>query len=94
MLRSGDAGGALAMVNELRTLRGASSLGSLTEDAMFAERGRELYWEGIARTDEIRFAKFNRAYQDVTNLEPYTVLFPIPSIAIASNTNLTQNEGY
>jgi starch-binding outer membrane protein, SusD/RagB family len=94
MLRSGNAAGALTMVNDLRALRGASALGSLSEDAMFTERGLELYWEGIARTDEIRFGKFNRAYQDVTNTEAYTVLFPIPSIAIASNTNLSQNEGY
>lgn len=94
MMRSGDTSGALAMVNDLRELRGASVLSSLSEDAMFAERGHELYWEGIARTDEVRFGKFNRDYQDVTNTEAYTVLFPIPSIAIASNTNLTQNEGY
>ncbi|MEZ4901360.1 MAG: hypothetical protein R2822_06145 [Spirosomataceae bacterium] len=53
-----------------------------------------MYWEGIARTDEIRFGKFNRKYQDVTNVEPYTVLYPIPATAIASNTNLKQNAGY
>ncbi|MFT7248623.1 MAG: hypothetical protein ACI9DJ_002086 [Algoriphagus sp.] len=94
MMRSGDSGGALTMINDLRTIRNASTLSSLTEDAMFAERGRELYWEAIARTDEIRFGRFNVGYQDVGNTEAYTVLFPIPSIAIASNTNLTQNEGY
>ncbi|AWV99947.1 RagB/SusD family nutrient uptake outer membrane protein [Arcticibacterium luteifluviistationis] len=94
LMRSGDNGAALTMINDLRTMRNASALSSLTEDAMFAERGRELYWEAIARTDEIRFGKFNRNYQDVTNTEAYTVLYPIPSIAIASNTNLTQNEGY
>ncbi len=94
MMRSGDDGAALTMINDLRTLRNASTISSLTEDAMFAERGRELYWEAIARTDEIRFGKFNMQYQDITNTEAYTVLFPIPSIAIASNTNLSQNEGY
>lgn len=94
LLRSGQNGAALAAVNQLRTLRGVAPLGSLNEDTMFTERGRELYWEGIARTDEVRFGKFNRQYQDVTNTEAYTVLFPIPAIAIASNTNLTQNEGY
>lgn len=94
MLRSGNAAGALTMVNDLRSLRGASALGSLSIDAMAKERGLELYWEGIARTDEVRFGKFNLAYQDVTNTEPYTVLFPIPAIAIASNTNLSQNDGY
>lgn len=94
MMRSGQSGEALTMINNLREMRNVSALASLDEDSMFAERGRELYWEGIARTDEVRFGKFNRQYQDVTITEPYTVLFPIPAIAIASNTNLTQNEGY
>lgn len=94
LLRGGDANGALALVNELRALRKAKALTALTLDAMFNERGFELYWEGVARPDEIRFGKFNIKYQDVTNLEPYTVLFPIPSLAIGSNTNLKQNPGY
>lgn len=94
MLRGGDAAGALKMVNDLRTLRRASTLATLTQDAMWNERGYELYWEGVARTDEVRFGKFNRQYQNIENVEPYTVLFPIPSTAIASNTNLAQNAGY
>jgi starch-binding outer membrane protein, SusD/RagB family len=94
MMRSGDAAGALKMVNDLRKLRNASALASLNDEAMWKERGFELYWEGIARTDEIRFGKFNRKYQDLVNAEPYTLLFPIPSAAIASNTNLKQNPGY
>lgn len=94
MLRKGDNAGALTMINDLRAMRDASALSSIDENSLFDERGRELFWEGIARTDEIRFGKFNIEYQDVTNTEAYTVLFPIPSIAIASNTNLTQNDGY
>ncbi|WP_373515605.1 RagB/SusD family nutrient uptake outer membrane protein [Persicitalea sp.] len=94
MLRGGDAAGALKMVNDLRKMRKATALATLTADAMWKERGYELYWEGVARTDEVRFGKFNRQYQDIVNLEPYTVLYPIPSTAIASNTNLKQNPGY
>lgn len=94
LLRSGKNADALKMVNDLRTLRGVAAFGSLTEDNFFAERSRELYWEGIARTDEVRFGKFARQYDFIQNVEPYTVLFPIPSQALASNTNLTQNEGY
>ena len=74
--------------------RKATALASLNDEAMWKERGFELYWEGIARTDEIRFGKFNRKYQDIVNLEPYTVLFPIPAAAVASNPNLRQNSGY
>jgi len=94
MLRSGNAAGALTMVNDLRKMRKATALASLNDEAMWKERGFELYWEGIARTDEVRFGKFNRKYQDIVNLEPHTVLFPIPSAAVASNTNLKQNPGY
>ncbi len=93
-MRGGDAAGALKLVNDLRKMRKASVLPSLTDEAMWKERGFELYWEGVARTDEIRFGKFNRKYQDILNLEPYTLLFPIPAAAIASNTNLKQNPGY
>ncbi len=94
LLRGGNAAGALALVNELRGLRKAKALTALDLNAMHKERGLELYWEGVARFDEIRFGKFNVKYQDVTNLEPYTVLFPIPSLALGSNTNLKQNAGY
>ncbi len=93
-MRGGDAAGALKLVNELRKMRKASVLPSLTDEAMWKERGYELYWEGVARTDEVRFGKFNRKYQDILNLEPYTLLFPIPAAAVASNTNLKQNPGY
>ncbi|NBB18019.1 RagB/SusD family nutrient uptake outer membrane protein [Runella sp. CRIBMP] len=94
LYRAGNTAEALKLLNELRTLRKASTATSINDDVMLRERGLELYWEGIARTDEIRFGKFNRKYQDVTNVEPYTVLFPIPALAIASNTNLKQNPGY
>ncbi len=94
LLRGGNATGALALVNELRGLRKTKALTALDLNSMHRERGLELYWEGVARFDEIRFGKFNIKYQDVTNLEPYTVLFPIPALAIGSNTNLKQNAGY
>ncbi|MFN4147808.1 MAG: RagB/SusD family nutrient uptake outer membrane protein, partial [Runella sp.] len=94
LYRGGNTAAALAQLNALRTLRRASTATAINDDVMLRERGLELYWEGVARTDEIRFGKFNRKYQDVTNVEPYTVLFPIPASAIASNTNLKQNAGY
>ena len=93
MMRSGDTAGALAMVNDLRTARKASTLGSLDENALFAEIGREMYWEGGKRTAEVRFGKFTTGTGTLIQ-DDYTVLFPIPSPAIVSNPNLTQNEGY
>jgi hypothetical protein len=95
MMRSG--GDATAMVNALRTLRGATPLGSVSEADMLAERGRELYIEMVRRTDLIRFGEFNTGYEflDPNNVGDETKnLFPIPSGAILSNPNLTQNPGY
>ena len=58
LLRTGDAAGGLAIVNQIRTKRGASALGSLDLNAMLDERGREMYWEGWRRQDLIRFGKY------------------------------------
>ncbi len=92
--RSGDTSGALNDINALRTARGASSLTSLDEASLLEERGRELYWEGNRRQDQIRFGTFTGTWEEKTNTESFRVLYPIPSIAISSNPNLTQNDGY
>lgn len=95
IMRGGSAGvSALSMVNDLRAIRGTSALGAMNEDAMLAERGRELYWEGVRRTDQIRFGTFSNTWSEKSNTEPYRVLFPIPQQAIDSNPNLKQNDGY
>lgn len=94
MMRSGDNTGALAMVNELRAARGASVLGAIDEAAMLDERGRELYWEGIRRVDQIRFGTFTSTWLEKDNTEPFRVLYPIPQQALDSNPNLVQNPGY
>jgi len=93
-MRTGDSGTALSMVNTLRTARGASELGSIDADAMLAERGREMYWEGHRRTDLIRFGKFLDAWQEKPASGNERLLFPIPATSLASNPNLTQNPGY
>jgi starch-binding outer membrane protein, SusD/RagB family len=92
-LRGGNTAGALASINTLRAARGAAALGSLTTDALFDEIGRETYWEGGKRTHEIRFGKFLTG-TGATVSDPKTVLFPIPSSALISNPNLSQNPGY
>ena len=93
LLRGGDAAGALAQVNALRKVRGASALATLDEKAMFEEIGRETYWEGGKRTVEVRYGKYTTG-TGVDNKNAYTVLFPVPADATASNPNLKQNEGY
>ncbi|NDV15127.1 RagB/SusD family nutrient uptake outer membrane protein [Muricauda sp. TY007] len=93
MLRSG--GDPTAMVNELRALRGASPLGSVTEQDLIDERGRELYGEQWRRNDLIRFGQFTApwSYKEVSGDDTKN-LFPIPATAIISNPNLVQNPGY
>jgi len=95
MMRS--SGDALGLVNELRALRGASALGSLTEDDMLNERGREMYAEFDRRNDLVRFGKFTKdwEFKDPAAVgATFRNLFPIPSNALLSNPNLVQNEGY
>ena len=96
-LWSGDANKAAELVNELRTIRKASPLATVGTKEMLDERGRELYKEFTRRMDMIRFGEFTRDWEFK---DPSAVgdanknLFPIPSNAILSNTNLEQNPGY
>lgn len=95
IVRSG--GDATALVNELRVLRGATLLGSVSENDLLEERGRELYLELVRRTDMIRFGQFTRdwEFKDPTSVGDETKnLYPIPSNALLSNPNLVQNPGY
>jgi len=99
-----DVPGALAIVNDLRQARGAShNLTSLplvntanVEDpnTLLAERGRELYWESVRRTDLIRFGVFNNLWQYKPSDDPKYLVFPVPNQALAVNPNLKQNPGY
>ncbi|ULC59061.1 RagB/SusD family nutrient uptake outer membrane protein [Flaviramulus sp. BrNp1-15] len=97
IMRGATGGDALAMVNELRTLRGATPLGSLTESDMIDERGREFYKEMWRRNDLVRFGQFTKDWEfknpDAVGDETKN-LFPIPAGALLSNPNLTQNPGY
>ena len=95
LLRKNPADGdALTIMNDIRTKRGASSLGAVTLDDILAERGREFYWEGQRRTDLIRFGKFLQAWQEKPASGSERLLFPIPAAALAVNPNLEQNPGY
>jgi hypothetical protein len=85
----------LTIVNQVRSKRGASALGSLNADNLLAERGREFYWEGNRRTDMIRFGKFLAPFQEKPAASgTERLLFPIPASALAVNPNLEQNPGY
>ncbi|RPD38562.1 RagB/SusD family nutrient uptake outer membrane protein [Chitinophaga barathri] len=94
LIRNGQAGLALPIVNELRAKRKATVLGAVTLDILLDERGRELYWEGWRRQDLIRFNKFLLPWQLKPTDNPRYLLFPIPVSDLAVNPNLKQNPGY
>ncbi|NJB87398.1 hypothetical protein GGR26_003178 [Lewinella marina] len=102
-LRMGNTDGALADVNTVRTSRTArepvpAALSSIDLDILFRELGFEFYWEGLRRTNQIRFGRYEDSWTEKTDSDPMNRLFPIPQSAIdgASNTPgyLTQNPGY
>lgn len=91
--RGGAGAGAAAIMTSL-ALRVGATPAAATLDGIYAERGRELWWEGWRRNDAIRFGKF----LDARSLKPYVsdakyVLYPIPAEALF-NVNLKQNPGY
>ncbi|MDM9631415.1 RagB/SusD family nutrient uptake outer membrane protein [Robiginitalea aurantiaca] len=97
ILRGASGGDATALVNELRTLRGATPLGSVDESALLDERGRELYCEGWRRNDMIRFGAYTRGWEFKSAAETGNdarKLFPIPLPQLLANPNLVQNPGY
>jgi len=103
-LRLGDTPGALDDVNTLRAARNARvnqvppALNSMNLDILFRERGFELYWEGLRRTDQIRFGRYEDSWTEKSNNDVNKRLFPIPQSAIdgasAADDFLTQNQGY
>lgn len=85
---------ALDQVNELRAIRGATPLAALDAAKMLDERGRELYWEGLRRIDQVRFGTWASTWQDKANTEAFRAVYPVPQSALDSNPNLKQNTGY
>ena len=67
---------------------------TLTNDLLFAERGREMYAEMTRRQDLIRFGKFNNAWWEKAASDPKYKLFPIPKPQLDANSKLVQNPGY
>jgi hypothetical protein len=116
ILRSGgDQNIAIADINALRDRAYGNASGEITAnsstwshaatllDFVLDERGRELYWEGVRRTDLIRYDKFvTSAYLwawkgntfNGQATEAFRNLYPIPASEVAANPNIKQNPGY
>ncbi|WP_080241430.1 RagB/SusD family nutrient uptake outer membrane protein [Spirosoma rigui] len=101
-LRKGDAASALTDVNLIRAARTsatpAPALTSMNLDLLLRERGFELYWEMIRRTDLIRFGKYEGTWTEKTNSDRLKRLLPIPQTAVDGASNLPgylkQNDSY
>ena len=103
----GDTNTAVSLINQIRERgfggsSGAISSGDLTLDFILDERSRELYWEGLRRTDLIRYNRFTSSTYlwpfkgnepTGVGVDEYRNLFPLPANVVAINSNLTQNEG-
>ncbi|GAB3855028.1 RagB/SusD family nutrient uptake outer membrane protein [Hymenobacter terrigena] len=87
----------LALVNSIRTnpSRGATALATVDLNALYDERGRELYLEMWRRQDMVRFGKFLGPLQEgPTSTDAHYLIFPIPNQQLAVSPNLVQNPGY
>ena len=96
-----DVGGALDIVNQIRTKRNAPQITASSTadmlDKILVERGLELYWEGHRRQDMIRFGTFLLPKSEKPDPSPSTaILLPIPQTAIDGTPGgvLKQNPGY
>ncbi|MTI33255.1 RagB/SusD family nutrient uptake outer membrane protein [Xanthovirga aplysinae] len=96
-LRMGNTALALQDLNTLRTARKHPVLlAEIDEEVLLRERGFEMYWEHVRRTDMIRFGKFEEAYTEKGVSETYRRVFPIPASILNATKEglLQQNEGY
>jgi hypothetical protein len=91
MLRQNkSAAEAVNYVNEIRERAEVApwSAGDLTLESLLAERGREMFFEGHRRQDQIRFGTFNDAWWEKSASSTDRNIFPIPQWVIDSNPNL------
>ncbi|MBX3241503.1 MAG: RagB/SusD family nutrient uptake outer membrane protein [Chitinophagaceae bacterium] len=99
---AGNEAAALTDVNTIRAARTARvvppALTEMNLELLYRERGFELYWENIRRTDMIRFGKYEGTWTEKTNSDPKKRIFPIPQNAIDGASNLpgylVQNDSY
>lgn len=104
----GDLGIATTKINQLRQRAYGNNLGNikssdLTLGFVLDERSRELYWEGLRRTDLVRYNYFTTdSYlwpfkgNEATGISvpSFRNIFPLPINVLSTNPNLTQNTGY
>lgn len=111
-VRRGGTGGseaqAVTYVNMLRARGYEGTSGNITNaqmtlDFLLDERSRELYWEGVRRSDLIRHGKFTSSdylwtfkggIVNGSAVGEHMNLYPISATDLTANSSLTQNDGY
>jgi len=105
LYRQGDAAGALADINVLRTRAHAAEMLEVNDDALLDEWCREFYMEGRRRSDLNRFGRFTGnnyvwawkgGVAKGQTVDEHYRYYPIPADDINNNPNLanSQNPGY
>lgn len=104
-LHLNDANSAKEWINALRDRANAELRSSYTLEDVLDERARELYCEGLRRTDLIRYNQFGGAQatynweykagsKNGTTFDKKFNVYPLPSSELLSNDNLIQIDGY
>ncbi len=95
LLRLGNTGEALTLVNQIRERAGVAPYNELTLENLEKERRREFFMEGWRRQDQIRLGSWNDAWWEKTkDTEDFRIVYPIPRDQLDANQNLVQNPGY
>lgn len=97
----------ILQINKIRARAGLTDLSaglsqSSVRNIIMNERGIEFVGEFQRRFDLVRWGILVDAVKSIAvenptaaaNIKPFHTLFPIPSVEIAKNSNLTQNTGY
>lgn len=102
--RANDKASAATLLNAVRKRNypaGSASLypaggGTLTEQELLDEWGREFIGEGRRRIDLVRFGVYNTGiwWDKTPDSDGHTAIFPIPQNSINVNPQLKQNPGY
>lgn len=103
---AGNAGLALNYLNALRQRAYGNNSGNISSydlEYIWKERGRELYWECIRRTDLVRFNlltttdyiwQWKGGVPEGKGVASKYNIFPLAASDVAANPNLVQNIGY
>ena len=85
-------------INVIRARAKVPAYSSMDAIEFLRERGREMFQEGLRRSDLIRFGRYNDMWWEKPSSMPFRNIFPIPQeqidATVGSANPLSQNAGY